>query len=118
VSVEIVEVVDDVLFAPGSAALDARSLAILDALAARLRALGDDVRVEIQGHTDGSGDAVGNLRIGLARAESVRRHLVRASGVAADRVTIVSLGAAHPAADEATPAGRARNRRAVVLVLR
>jgi outer membrane protein OmpA-like peptidoglycan-associated protein len=116
--VEIVEVVDDLLFAPGSAALDARSLAILDALAARLRARGDGYRIEIQGHTDSSGDALSNLRIGLARAEAVRQHLVRATGIAAERVAIVSLGDAHPAADESTREGRWRNRRAVVLVLR
>jgi outer membrane protein OmpA-like peptidoglycan-associated protein len=115
---EVLEVVDDLLFAPDSAVLDARSLASLEALAARLRARGGDYRLEIQGHTDGTGSATQNLRVALERAEAVRRHLVRATGIAADRVAIVSLGSAHPAADEATAAGRARNRRAVVLVMR
>ena len=40
-------------------------------------------KVEIQGHTDSSGDEFFNLKLGQERAESVKRALVR-RGVALD----------------------------------
>lgn len=113
----VLTVVDDLRFASGSAVLDPSARARLAALAARLAALDGEFRVEIQGHTDATGDAVSNLRTALARAEAVRRELLRRTALPAARLSVVALGAAHPLADNATSDGRARNRRVAVLVL-
>jgi outer membrane protein OmpA-like peptidoglycan-associated protein len=47
----------------------------------------------------------------------VRRYLHRNAGIPLDRIAIVSRGAAAPVADDATPAGRALNRRVEVAIL-
>lgn len=115
---EVIEVVDDIQFAPGLPALDAAARAALDALAARLHRLTTPFVLEIQGHADAAGGDADNLHLGLLRAETVRTYLHRAGGIALARIAVVSLGASQPVADNATREGRARNRRAVVLVLR
>jgi outer membrane protein OmpA-like peptidoglycan-associated protein len=105
-------------FPAGAAALTAPARSILDQLVARLN-LGDSVfYLEIQGHADASGTDVRNMAIALERAQKVRDYLVVASGLPAERLALVSLGAGQPVGDNATPDGRARNRRVVVLVLR
>lgn len=116
----VVELVDDLLFAPSSAQLDAAARARLAGLAARVRRLegAGGVRLEVQGHSDDRGDEIANLQMSLRRAEAVRRHLVEGCGLPPQRISVIALGSRHPAADNATAAGRARNRRAVVFVLR
>lgn len=113
----VLTAVDDLRFAPGSAVLDRAARARLAALAERLAALDGEFRVEIQGHTDATGGALANLRTALARAEAVRRELLRRTSLPAARLSVVALGAAHPLADNATSDGRARNRRVAVLIL-
>lgn len=69
----------------------------------------------VEGHTDSTGSAAANLTISRLRAESVGRALV-AGGLASGAVVAVGSGPEHPVADNATRAGRARNRRVEVLV--
>jgi outer membrane protein OmpA-like peptidoglycan-associated protein len=105
-------------FPAGAAVLTAPARSILDQLAARLN-LGDSIfYLEIQGHADASGTDVRNMAIALQRAQVVRDYLLVASGLPAERIALVSLGAGQPVADNSTPAGRAANRRVVVLALR
>ncbi|MES2833348.1 MAG: OmpA family protein [Pseudomonadota bacterium] len=85
-------------------------------LVQRLRAENRNVYLEIQGHTDASGDADYNERLGLARAEAVRRNLSR-GGIALNRMATISYGEDEPIADNATPEGRAQNRRVAIVVL-
>ncbi len=85
-------------------------------LVQRLRAENRNVYLEIQGHTDSSGDADYNERLGLARAEAVRRNLSR-GGIALNRMATISYGEDEPIADNATPEGRAQNRRVAIVVL-
>lgn len=72
-----------------------------------------DMRVRIGGHTDSVGSDAYNLRMSLARAESVRDYLV-AQGVAAERITVKGYGEGRPVADNASESGRAANRRVVL----
>lgn len=81
----------------------------LDQVAALLRA-DDTLRLWVDGHTDGSGDATRNRTLSTARAASVVASLV-AAGIAADRLESRGFGADRPLADNATDAGKARNRR-------
>jgi outer membrane protein OmpA-like peptidoglycan-associated protein len=115
---EVVWVVNDLLFAPGATELDAQAHRRLEQLIGHLRLVGGAYRLEVQGHSDASGSEATNLRLALRRAEAVREHLVRELGLPAQIVSIVAVGPHHPIADNATPSGRARNRRVAVLVLR
>jgi len=72
--------------------------------------------VRIEGHADSRGSARGNLKISLRRAEMVKRFLIRC-GVAPARLKAIGIGEAKPIASNKTAAGRAKNRRATVLVL-
>lgn len=95
-------------FASGGSAIDARSGPLLDRLAAAAR--GCPGKVQIEGHTDNVGDALGNQRLSAARAAAVREALVQ-RGMPAERLLTVGHGDTQPLADNADAAGRAANRR-------
>lgn len=96
-------------FAPTSAVIDAKSKAVLDTAAQGILA-GPAVQIEIGGHTDSTGPAAQNQALSLQRAQAVRTYLIQ-KGVPAARLTAIGYGATKPIADNATPAGRAQNRR-------
>lgn len=66
--------------------------------------------VLIVGHTDTSGDKGHNMRLSLARADSVKEHLV-SEGVDADKIETLGLGPTSPIASNDTREGRMQNRR-------
>ncbi len=72
-------------------------------------------RVLVEGHTDNVGSARHNEQLSLRRAESVAQHLIRA-GLEDSAIERRGLGFSKPVADNATPEGRAQNRRVVVTV--
>ncbi|MGC3962765.1 MAG: OmpA family protein [Rhodocyclaceae bacterium] len=91
------------------------SAQIPDEVTARLqliaRVLKDDDRVvRIVGHTDNTGDADGNMRLSLQRAQAVVDHLIK-EGVPADYLRAEGMGQEKPIADNATDEGRQKNRR-------
>ncbi len=96
-------------FETGKSALTADSHAILDAVAASLLA-NPDIRIEIAGYTDSTGTRYGNFRLSQARAAAVRAYLAR-KGVAPTRMIAKGYGATGFIAPNATPEGRAQNRR-------
>lgn len=95
-------------FAPGRAQLSPASRGAIEHLAAAIRACPGRIRIE--GHTDTVGRGRINRHLSQARAEAVRAALI-AHGIAAQRLVAHGYGAARPIADNATEAGRARNRR-------
>lgn len=107
----------EVRFASGTAALTATARARLDALYDDLIARTTDFYLDVQGHTDRTGNEAANRRLAERRAEAVRRYLHHARGVPLDRMGVTSLGSAAPVASDRTADGRRRNRRAVVVVL-
>jgi outer membrane protein OmpA-like peptidoglycan-associated protein len=68
------------------------------------------VKLEIGGHTDGDGDAAKNMTLSQARADAVKKALVD-QGVDASRLTSKGYGASKPVDSNATPEGKANNRR-------
>jgi outer membrane protein OmpA-like peptidoglycan-associated protein len=100
-----------ILFAFNSATLDSGAKPVLDSVAQYLKA-SPAVALEIQGHTDNIGGAASNLALSQHRAEAVKTYLVSA-GVDAKRLTAKGFGLTVPVSDNATPEGRARNRRVV-----
>ena len=96
-------------FETDSATLRPQSREQLSNVAAILKAY-PPLRIKIGGLTDNSGDAAANVRLSQARAEAVLNEL-RTMGVTASRLEAEGYGQAHPLADNATPEGRAANRR-------
>ena len=69
-----------------------------------------NLRVEISGHTDSTGDAKKNMTLSAKRAESVRNFLIK-QGCNASLLVAKGYGATHPIADNDTDEGRQKNRR-------
>ena len=107
---------DSVKFPSDRHALSPEAEARISELAERLKAENHNVYLEIQGHTDAVGSPDYNDKLGEARAEAVRRALNH-DGVALNRMATVSYGEESPVASNATPDGRAQNRRVVIIVL-
>ena len=66
--------------------------------------------VLIVGHTDTSGDEGHNMRLSLARADSVAEHL-KSEGVDSSKIETLGLGPTSPIASNDTREGRMQNRR-------
>lgn len=113
-----VNIRSDVLFASGSAALSTPARDAIDQLAGVLRELPNELRVE--GHTDDQPIASAlfpsNWELAGARAASVIR-LLEGRGVDPRRMAAIGFGDKRPIADNATPAGRAANRRVMLVIL-
>ena len=67
-------------------------------------------RWKIEGHTDNVGSEDGNIKMSKLRAESVLNYFV-SRGIPQGRFEVVGLGSRQPVADNATPEGKAKNRR-------
>lgn len=72
-------------------------------------------KVIVEGHTDSQGSDTKNQELSLARAEAVRTHLV-SQGLPAAQIEARGLGESRPVATNATPEGRANNRRVELVV--
>ena len=72
-------------------------------------------RILVEGYTDSQGGASYNQGLSQRRADSVREYLV-SHGLASSRVTAEGFGLAKPVADNASPEGRANNRRVEIVV--
>jgi len=105
---------DRLNFATGSATILPESQEQLDNIAEVLRAY-PNVTVKVGGYTDNTGDPAANMRLSQSRAESVRTALI-GKGIGAARMVAEGYGDKHPLADNATPDGRARNRRIALKV--
>jgi peptidoglycan-associated lipoprotein len=101
----------------GKAVLPDEARAQLDKMIADLQANPKAVWFEVEGHTDSIGDAKMNERLGLERAESVKRYLYETHKVPLHKINVLSYGETKPASTNKTKAGRAENRRIVVRVL-
>jgi len=71
----------------------------------------------VEGHTDSQGSDSYNLDLSQRRADEVRNHLVQ-RGYQADRIKALGLGEGTPIADNASPEGRANNRRVEIVIER
>lgn len=87
----------------------------LDALASWIRT-NPELRIEIQGHTDNTGNIDKNIELSQKRAESVRTALVR-KGCIPNHLTAVGYGSTKPIAPNKTSEGRALNRRTQIKIL-
>jgi len=109
--------VQQVTFETGTAVLRAESNALLTEVARLLAEHTAIELIEVQGHTDETGTGEFNRRLSENRARSVVEWLV-GHGVAPERLVAKGYGKDQPIADNATEAGRAKNRRVVFRILR
>lgn len=105
---------DRVLFDVNDSLLKPEQIAVLANVGAQLAKVGI-ASASVEGHTDNTGSDAFNIRLSQARAQSVAVPL-RANGIALATNQIVGRGESFPVGDNETDAGRADNRRVVVIV--
>ena len=89
----------------------------LDQLVQKLKSNPNGAFIEIEGHTDNVGNPDINYKLGLERAEAVKRYLYENHQVPLHKINVISYGEDKPVAPNTTREGRAQNRRVVVRVL-
>jgi outer membrane protein OmpA-like peptidoglycan-associated protein len=89
----------------------------LDTLVQQLKNEPNGGYIEIEGHTDNAGPKDLNYKLGLERAENVKRYLYEQHQVPLHRINVISYGEDKPIAPNKTRDGRAQNRRVVIKVL-
>jgi chemotaxis protein MotB len=118
-----VNILDHVLFDSGEAELKPAGAAVLRKVAAVL-AQHPNIKVHVIGHTDNvpikaaaRNRFPSNWELSTTRATAAVRFLTEFAGVDPRRLGAVGYGEFRPVADNATPEGRARNRRIAITIL-
>ena len=114
---EVVLSEDQGNFKFGSTDLPEEARVRIDELISQLKSDPRGNYVEIEGHTDASGDKTVNHRIGEARAEAVKRYLYETHQVPLHKMNVISYGEEKPIGPNNTRQGRAQNRRVVIRIL-
>jgi peptidoglycan-associated lipoprotein len=114
---EVVLSEDQGQFKFGETELPEEAASAIDNMVQGLKEQKSAVWVEIEGHTDNVGDRRYNERLGLTRAEVVKRYLYEKHQIPLHKINVISYGEDKPAAPNRTREGRAQNRRVVIKVL-
>jgi outer membrane protein OmpA-like peptidoglycan-associated protein len=101
----------------GKAVMPDEAKAELDTLVQQLKNEPNGGYIEIEGHTDNAGTKELNYKLGLERAENVKRYLYEQHQVPLHKINVISYGEDKPVAPNKTRDGRAQNRRVVIKVL-
>lgn len=96
-------------FKSGSAVLNGGFYAPLNSIAYIMNKY-PETKIQVSGYTDNTGNPNSNLNLSLQRAQSVANYLA-AQGVSPSRISSIGYGDRNPVASNATPEGRALNRR-------
>ncbi len=102
-------------FSTGKATILSDSFPVLDDVAQALKDY-PNIKVEIGGHTDNTGDDDANQRLSKARADAVFEYLL-AHGVRADRMLTVGYGETRPIDTNMTDSGKLANRRVEFIIM-
>jgi outer membrane protein OmpA-like peptidoglycan-associated protein len=106
---------DEIYFDAGSARLTNIAKAVLDGVALRMKNDLNSTAV-ITGYSDNSGSEEANLAISAKRAAAAKEYLVTRHGIDPARITTAGKGSAEPEYDNSTAEGKAKNRRALIVV--
>jgi len=106
---------NNIYYTPGSDEFFPESKLILNEFAEFLKEH-PEMKVEIQGHTDNTGNESENIQLSQQRANKVVDFLCN-RGISRDNVRGKGYGSAKPIANNASPEGRAKNRRTEFMVL-
>ncbi|HOX48077.1 MAG TPA: OmpA family protein [Spirochaetales bacterium] len=108
--------IEDIRFQPDSARLLPAELDKIARIAEILKRYpGRDILVA--GHTALAGTAEGRKLLSEERARAVAERLIASGARVAERIQVAGYGAERPVADNATEAGKARNRRVEIVIL-
>ena len=113
---------NDAAVAANSAAVAANKVGTeastkIDDMVQKLIANPNGAYFEIEGHTDSVGGKEINEKIGMERAEAVKRYLFEQHQIPLHKMNVISYGSEKPVASNKTKEGRAQNRRVVIRVL-
>ena len=114
---EVVLSEDQGKFRFGRPDLPTEATVAIDQMIAGLQNQKSAVWIEIEGHTDNVGDKRFNERLGLNRAEAVKRYLYERHQLPLHKMNVISYGEDKPQSPNNTRDGRAQNRRVVIRVL-
>jgi outer membrane protein OmpA-like peptidoglycan-associated protein len=112
----VVTLTGGVLFRSAKSTLLSSAQVKLDQVANALLAISARNLI-VEGHTDSQGSESYNQSLSQRRADSVRDYLVQ-RGYPADRIQARGKGEGSPIADNASPEGRANNRRVEIIIER
>ena len=108
---------DEGQFKFGKTDLPDEAKAKLDEMVDKLKADPNGAFFEIEGHTDNVGGKAINEKVGMERAEAVKRYLFEQHQIPLHKMNVISYGSEQPVASNKTREGRAQNRRVVIRVL-
>ncbi len=108
---------DEGQFKFGKTTLPDEAKAKIDEMIQKLMADPNGAYFEIEGHTDNVGGKEINEKIGMERAEAVKKYLYEQYQIPLHKINVISYGAEKPVASNKTKDGRAQNRRVVIRVL-
>ena len=108
-------VLNNILFETGKSILTASSYTELDRLLTIMKE-NAQMKIEISGHTDKTGSEPLNFKLSQARAKAVVDYLVN-KGIGQSRLEFRGYGSLQPISDNATSAGRTKNRRVEFKIL-
>jgi len=115
----VIHIVESSLFESGQAVLKPEALSVLDKIAAEIKDLPNQVRVE--GHTDDRPIATtrfpSNWELSSARATSVVRYLIGRYAFSPEKLSALGFGEYRPIAPNTSEENRAKNRRVDIVVL-
>jgi peptidoglycan-associated lipoprotein len=114
---EVVLNEDEGNFKFGKADLPDEAKAKLDEMIEHLKADPKGAYFEIEGHTDNVGGKEINEKVGMARAEAVKKYLYEQHQIPLFKMNVISYGEDKPVAPNNTKEGRAQNRRVVIRIL-
>jgi len=104
-------------FTPGSDEIMPGSYLLLDKLGETMTSFGSTV-LRVEGNTDSTGSATGNLTLSERRAQSVKNYIVKNfPNIPPTRFQTIGRGSANPIAENTTEAGRQQNRRTDIKVI-
>jgi len=104
-------------FTPGSDEIMPGSYLLLDKLGETMTSFGSTV-LRIEGNTDSTGSATGNVSLSERRAQSVKNYIVKNfPNIPPTRFQTIGRGASNPIAENTTEAGRQQNRRTDIKVI-
>lgn len=106
---------EDILFDQGKSTIKSSAETQLKMIAASLSKRFKGANITVYGHTDSTGNAVQNKKLGAERAEVVRTWFIKNGKIADQSIAVRSFGASNPVATNSTPEGRQLNRSVAIV---
>lgn len=114
---EVVLSADQANFKFDNTVLPDEAKAKIDEMVGQIKSTPQNVYFEIEGYTDSTGSEVYNEKLGMERAEAVKKYLYEQHHIPLHRMNTISYGEQNPVAPNNDREGRAQNRRVVIKVL-